>query len=72
MDTEEELESCVEALHPLLQHVHVNTSDQVYMRSVYLARILDTIDDIDELKLILLSKLIDTDNRLTSLECQLR
>lgn len=72
MEEDTELETCEQALHPLLSIVHVNTSDQVYMRSVYLARLLDTIDDIDELKLVLLSKLIDTDNRLTSLETQLR
>ena len=62
------LEGCEESLDQLLRVVHPDVPDEIYMRSVYLARLLDTIQDIDELKLLMLSKTIEFDQRIASLE----
>lgn len=68
MIEEQELSTCEDSLDQLFRIVHPDVTDEIYIRGVYLARLLDTIKDLDEMKMLFLSKSIEFDQRIASLE----
>ena len=61
-------ESCEESLSDLIETQFPDVNDEVYMRSIYLARLLDETEDIEELKVVVMSQLVAISVAIASLD----